>query len=166
MSGPGPDGLAWQQVEVEADGLARAVQARFAAHPHHVLATLHADGRPRVSGTNVLFGDGCLWVGSMPGARKAADLRRDPRCALHSAPLDEELPDAAGDARVEAVAVPLDDATAAHLLDLEYGDGPRPDGGEFFELRVTALSLVTVEGDELRVRSWSPGAGSGETLRR
>jgi hypothetical protein len=36
----------------------------------------------------VAFEDGELAFGSMPNARKGADLRRDPRFALHSATVD------------------------------------------------------------------------------
>ena len=46
---------------------------------------LRADGGPRISGIEVEFADGELTFGSMPHARKGADLRRDPRFALHSA---------------------------------------------------------------------------------
>ena len=52
------------------------------------MATVRADGSPRISGIEVVFEDGELVFGSMPGARKGADLRRDPRFALHSATVD------------------------------------------------------------------------------
>jgi hypothetical protein len=152
-------------VEAEAPELADAVRQRFAAHPHHVLATLHADGRPRVSGSNVMFTDGVLWVGSMPGARKAQDLGREPRCALHSAPLDATLPDTAADARVEAVAERLDPAAAGSLVAAAFGD-EGPGEGEYFELLVTALSLVSVDGEEMVVRSWSPDSVERTVRRR
>lgn len=93
----------WSEVVDSAPELAQAVQDRFEAHPHHVVATLHADGRPRVTGTNVMFNDGMFWMGSMDSSRRGADLLRDPRCAVHSAPLDEEMGEGAGDARVEAI---------------------------------------------------------------
>ncbi len=40
------------------------------------------------SGIETVFEDGRLTFGSMPGARKGADLRRDPRFAVHSATVD------------------------------------------------------------------------------
>ena len=45
-------------------------------------------GRPRISGIEAAFEDGELTFGSMPNAREGADLRRDPRFALHSATVD------------------------------------------------------------------------------
>jgi hypothetical protein len=49
---------------------------------------LRADGSPRISGIETAFEDGELTFGSMQNARKGADLRRDPRFALHSATVD------------------------------------------------------------------------------
>lgn len=49
---------------------------------------MRADGSPRISGIEAAFEDGELVFGSMPNARKGADLTRDPRFALHSATID------------------------------------------------------------------------------
>jgi Pyridoxamine 5'-phosphate oxidase len=79
---------AWRDVERSAPEFAQRVRALFDAHRHKTIATLRADGSPRISGIEVLFEDGELVFGSMPNARKGADLRRDPRFALHSATVD------------------------------------------------------------------------------
>ncbi len=50
---------------------------------HKTIATLRADGSPRISGIECEFADGELRFGSMARARKGVDLRRDPRFALH-----------------------------------------------------------------------------------
>ncbi|GAY17747.1 pyridoxamine 5'-phosphate oxidase [Mycobacterium sp. shizuoka-1] len=67
---------------------AQRVQTLFDAHTHKTIATLRADGAPRISGIEATFADGELTFGSMPHARKGADLLRDPRFALHSATVD------------------------------------------------------------------------------
>jgi len=79
---------AWQSVEQAAPELAQRVRALFDAHQHKTIATLRADGSPRISGIETVFEDGELVFGSMLNARKGADLRRDPRFALHSATVD------------------------------------------------------------------------------
>ena len=79
---------AWQDVEKAAPEFAQRVRALFEAHRHKTIATLRADGSPRISGIEAAFEDGELVFGSMPNARKGADLRRDPRFALHSATVD------------------------------------------------------------------------------
>jgi len=64
------------------------VRGLFDRHRYKTIATLRADGSPRISGIEVAFEDGELAFGSMPDARKGADLGRDPRFALHSATID------------------------------------------------------------------------------
>jgi len=111
-----------------------------------------------------MFDEGRLWIGSMADSRKGADLRRDPRLALHSCPLDEELAPGAGDARIEAVAQRLPDDLALRLLRGAFGEEATIEG-DMFELSVVGLSLVTVEGDQMRVRSWTPEGGERDVLR-
>src|SRR3954470_5678547 len=78
----------WSEVAAQAPELAGRARKLFEAHKHKTLATLRADGSPRISGIEAEFADGELTFGSMPRARKGADLQRDPRCALHSATTD------------------------------------------------------------------------------
>jgi len=79
---------AWQDVERAEHEFAQRVRGLFDAHRHKSIATLRADGSPRISGIEAVFEDGELVFGSMPHARKGADLVRDPRFALHSATVD------------------------------------------------------------------------------
>ena len=67
---------AWRDVEKAAPDLARRVRALFDSHRHKTIATLRADGSPRISGIECAFEDGELVFGSMAHARKGADLRR------------------------------------------------------------------------------------------
>jgi len=83
------------------------VRARLDAHVHKTIATLRADGSPRICGTGTRFVDGDLWIGAMPAARKARDLQRDPRYALHSG--SDDPPGWTGDAKVAGVAVAVVD---------------------------------------------------------
>src|SRR4029077_5170275 len=62
---------------------AARVRRLLDAGRHKTIATLRADGAPRISGIECEFVDGELQFGSMTGARKVADLERDPRFALH-----------------------------------------------------------------------------------
>lgn len=47
--------------------LAASVPGCFAVRTHCTLATLRRDGSPRISGTEVEFADGALWLGMMAG---------------------------------------------------------------------------------------------------
>jgi hypothetical protein len=79
---------AWRDVERAEPEFAHRVRALFDARRHKTIATVRADGSPRISGIEAAFQDGELVFGSMPNARKGADLRRDSRFALHSATID------------------------------------------------------------------------------
>lgn len=101
---------AWREVEAAEPDFARRVRELFDAHRHKTIATLRSDGGPRISGIEAVFADGELTFGSMPGARKGADLKRDPRFALHSAtvdPVDGAEADWPGEAKVAGRAVLL-----------------------------------------------------------
>lgn len=144
----------WQDFEEEAPELAAAVRARFEANRHHVLATVRKSGAPRVSGTEVQFIGADLSLGSMYGAVKALDLRRDGRFALHSTPSDETM--AGGDAKISGLAHEITDEVelSAYVAEL-----PSPPPGPFhaFRLEPTEVVLTEVTGDQLRIRSWRPG---------
>lgn len=72
----------------EAPELASRALESFGRSRHEVLATLRRDGSPRVSGIEVDFADGELWIGCLRRSRKALDLLRDARFALHSGSVD------------------------------------------------------------------------------
>jgi hypothetical protein len=80
--------VSWHDVERAEPEFAERVRGLFDAHRHKTIATLRADGSPRISGIEVVFDAGELTFGSMVNARKGSDLRRDPRFALHSATVD------------------------------------------------------------------------------
>jgi hypothetical protein len=146
----------WTTFEGDAPELAAKVRARLEAHRHHVMATLRADGAPRVSGTEVTFWNDDLVLGSMWQARKALDLQRDPRLAVHANPSDEKLD--GGDARIDAVAEELvGEANDAFYAGEEAPPGPN----HLFRLDLHRVSLVEV--DEVRnrliVTTWNEGRG-------
>lgn len=146
------EGLSWGEFAGEAPELAARVAARFTATKHHVLATLRRDGSPRVSGTEVELTGAELRLGSMLGAVKAADLKRDGRYALHANPGDGSM--AGGDAKVSGVATELDDHPGAgtfHAFTLSVGE--------------VVLTSLHPDGDRMVIEIWRPGAGV-ETVER
>ena len=140
----------WAQVEAEAPELAHAVRACFAVRKHCTMATLRADGSPRISGTEVQWTDGELAVGSMPGARKARDLQRDGRVAVHSPTVDPpegRESEWAGEAKVAGTAVELG-AVPGH-----------PPESHRFRLDLDEVVHTRVDGDALVITSWHRGRG-------
>src|SRR4028118_674644 len=71
----------WSDVEAEIPELAALARCFLDAQIHKTLATLRYDGSPRISGIEVNFADGELWLGGMWRGVEAADPRRGPRLA-------------------------------------------------------------------------------------
>src|SRR6202012_3706228 len=92
----------WEEIENVAPDLARLARGLLEAHVHKTLATLRADGSPRISGLEAKFIEGGLRFGSLPGSRKGDALARDPRFALHSGSIDP--PGWQGDAKLSGIA--------------------------------------------------------------
>jgi hypothetical protein len=144
----------WTDFEREAPDLAAAVHRRLTATLHSILGTLRADGAPRLAGLEVHFGEGQLWLAMMPDSRKADDLRRDPRFALHSAP-DVELLD--GDAKLGGRAVLVtDDDTIARFVGRLPMELPSS-GMALFRAELTDASLARVEDEFMVIDVWHPG---------
>ena len=153
----------WAEVETAVPELAAAVRSRFDAHRHKTMATVRADGSPRISGTEATFVDGDLWLGAMPDSRKALDLLADPRVALHSSTADETM--AQGDAKISGRALEVTDpAAAAALLRAQQPDADEPASpGPFhlFRIDVTEIALVRIgdPADHLVIEGWSETRG-------
>ena len=146
----------WTEVQAEAPELAALVEQRFKAHKHAVLGSLRRDGSPRVSGVETQWVLGDLWTGMMGGSRKALDLLRDPRFALHSAPDDPGMPQ--GDARISGRAEPvLDDERIAAWRGTLEGMPPGP----FHLFRLDVLEVVTIRValDRLVIDTWTERGG-------
>ncbi len=148
----------WAEFAAAAPELAAAVRARFTSAKHCTLATLRADGSPRISGTEVQLTEDAFELGSMPGAVKARDLLRDPRCAVHSPAVDPppgRESDWPGEAKV-----------AGRVEEVPTAPGDPYPGSHRFRLALTEVVLTRVEGDQLVVTSWHPGRGVEERRRR
>ena len=137
--------VAWHEVEADAPEFASRVRTLFQARKHKTMATLRADGSPRISGIETQFGDEVTF-GSMAGSRKLADLQRDPRLALHSPTVDPPEDDPGrwvGEAKITGRAEPAD---------------------EGFRVDVTEVALTYLDGG-LVVESWHPGRGHQRRVR-
>src|SRR4051812_20163324 len=152
----------WSQFEAAAPGLAQRVRARLEAHTHKTLATVRRDGAPRISGTESRFADGELWIGSMWRARKALDLQRDPRFALHSG--SDEPSDWHGDAKLAGVAEEITDPEKVRELN---GAAAEAGPSHLFRLDLREVSAVRLAegGKELEIEIWTPEGGV-RTIRR
>jgi hypothetical protein len=147
---------AWEAIERAEPEFAGRVRRLFDAGRHKTVATLRVDGSPRISGLECEFADGDLRFGSMTGARKGADLMRDPRFALHGPTFHPEPGrenDWPGEAKIAGRAIP-----AAPLTAEEVGEQPE---GEMFIADITEVVITRLNADatKLVVESWTPERG-------
>lgn len=151
------DMATWHEVQTAVPELAAKAQALFDAGRHKTIATLRADGSPRISGIECEFVDGELTFGSMAGARKSADLHRDPRFALHGPtfhPVEGDEASWPGEAKITGRAV---FAGVLGADDPAY-EGPPGESwtADIQEVVVTGLNAA---GTELVVQWWTPETG-------
>ena len=120
---------------------------------HLTMATLRRDGSPRISGTEVQFKDGDLTIGSMTGAVKAMDLRRDGRVAIHGPTHDPAKSGTwRGEAKVAGRAVPIPAEGDAHFFRIDIE-----------EVVITGLNKAK---DRLVIESWKPARGVSRVERK
>ena len=80
--------MIWRDFEAAAPELARLGRERFERTGVVLVATVRKDGSPRISPVEPYLVLGHLLLGMMWRSRKALDLLREPRCAVHSAVCD------------------------------------------------------------------------------
>ena len=147
----------WAQFQTADPQLAAEIRAAFRVGRHCTMATVRADGGPRISGTEVEFDDdGNVYLGMGADTRKALDLRRDPRVAVHS-PTRDPAEDGSwvGEAKL-----------SGRTVQVETPPGYPPGG---IRLRIDLTSAVYTglneERDRLRIRLWRPDKGTETMLR-
>ena len=137
----------WAEFAAVEPELAARVEARFGIRKHKTLATVRKDGSPRISGIEVQFTDGQIVIGMMPDSRKLADLRRDPRVAIHSPTEDPPAEQPAGwrgEAKISGVAKLVDSGSAPSI---------------HVDITDVVFTHLNDRGDRLVVESWHPASG-------
>jgi hypothetical protein len=148
--------VSWRAIEQAEPDFAGRVRRLFDAGRHKTIATLRADGSPRISGIECELAEGDLRFGSMTGARKGADLWRDPRFALHGPtfhPEEGKESEWPGEAKIAGRAVPAGPVTAV--------EGAEAPDGEMFIADITEVVItgLNAEATRLVVESWTPERG-------
>ena len=141
----------WNEFAAAEPDFAERVKERFTKYRHHTMATVRQDGSPRISGTEVAFGDDGMAIGVMNDAVRLKDLSRGGRIAIHSHPVDPNDDDPGawpGEAKVTGIAVEV----SADTLPVE---------GHRFLIEPTEVVLTKVgtPADHLVIESWHPDRG-------
>ena len=146
----------WKAIDQAEPEFTSRVRKLMDAGRHKTIATLRADGSPRISGIECEFTDTDLRFGSMSGARKGADLARDPRFALHGPtfhPVGGEEKDWLGEAKVAGRAILVGPVATDEVND-------EPDGDMFVaDITEVVITALNSEASKLVVESWTPDRG-------
>ena len=148
----------WRDLEQAAPHIARAGRALLDQARVALLGTLRPDGSPRISPVEPYFADGQLIFGLMTWSGKARDLRRDPRCALHTT---ISGPDA-GEPELKLYG--LAEVTGDLLRNAcrqAWWIGQPHTAADVFLLDVTQATLIEwdLERGQMTSTHWSPGRG-------
>jgi hypothetical protein len=138
----------WSEFEAAEPEFASRLRELMTSHRHMTMATIRRDGSPRISGTEVEFTNGKLQIGSMAGAVKALDLRRNPRVAIHGPTYDPPEGRPAGwkgEAKVAGTAVEVASGSAAHRFHID--------------IQEAVITHLNEAGTRLVVESWNSTRG-------
>jgi pyridoxamine 5'-phosphate oxidase-like protein len=153
--------MRWSDLESRQPRLADLGRRRLLEPGVVLVATIRADGTPRVSPVEPFVLEGILWLSMLWHSRKAADLTRDPRILVHSVITNRDGGEGEfkirGSARAEddpGVQRRYADAVAASL-----GWSPEPGRFHLFDVGIDELTFVRYDdatGDQ-HVAMWPPG---------
>ncbi len=155
--------VAWQQFSEESLRIGEVFVRRHSATGNLcLLATLRADGYPRISPMEPGILEGHLILVGMPNTLKFRDLARDPRFCLHTATVDPYVGE--GDVKLWGeVRNEQDKDLHARFADHLFTETGMDLRGQVFDpfyvADLTGGSSVQFAEGQLTVTIWKPGQG-------
>jgi hypothetical protein len=149
----------WADLVAAAPELARLGRERLDATRVAFLGTLREDGAPRINPIEPYFGGGNILLGVMARSLKARDLRRDPRCVLHSVVTD---PDAAeGELKLYGRAAEVTERAIRESCPGAWWLERPMEDALVVSLGIEQAAFVgwDLERSEMTILRWSPGRG-------
>lgn len=153
--------VTWNEFARDAPRIAEVFARRHRATQNLcLLATIRADGSPRISPMEPRILEDHLVLVGMPGTTKFRDLGRDPRFCLHTATVDPHVGD--GDAKLWGEAVDLQDEElhrrfADDLFEQTGFDLRGQHFDPFYVADITSASSLALRDGQLQVTIWKPG---------
>jgi Pyridoxamine 5'-phosphate oxidase len=153
--------VTWREFFEEAPHIAQVFVRRHSATGNLcLLATLRADGYPRISPLEPSIFEGRLLLVGMPNTTKFRDLARDPRFCLHTATVDPYVGE--GDAKLWGRVENLQDKDlherwAEDLFERSGFDLRGQEFDPFYVAELTGASSVEVVDGQLTITIWKPG---------
>ena len=154
----------WLDLDQAAPHITRAGHALLNQARVALLGTLRPDGSPRISPVEPYFTDGQLIFGLMTWSGKARDLRRDPRCVLHTT---ISGPDAGEpELKLYGLTAAAGDQLRNACRQAWWTGQPRA-AADVFLLEVTQAVLIEwdLQRGQMTSTHWSPGRGLWQQAR-
>jgi hypothetical protein len=152
--------MRWDEFASACPELAQLGEERLRGRELCLLGTLRRNGYPRISPCEPDFVDGELMLGMMWRSPKALDLRRDPRCVVHSVVANRSGDE--GDFKLYGRALEVDDPDrrAAYRATIKARIDWEPEEPNFhvFAIDVDSAGFV-IFGQERYGLAWDPAAG-------
>lgn len=134
----------WDGFEEACPRIAEVARERFVHDELVLLGTIRPDGSPRISPCEVDLAAGRLFLGMMWRSRKATDLLRDPRVAVHSVPSDRTNP--GGDVKLYGTVVEEQDPSVREAfrdaIQRRIDWAPREPHYHLFSLDLTSAAYL------------------------
>jgi hypothetical protein len=153
--------MRWERFHDACPEIAELAEERFRKDELVILGTIRPDGSPRISPCEVDFASGRLLLGMMWHSRKAEDLLRDPRVAVHSVPSDRMNP--GGDIKLygHAVDEPDPEVRQAFRDEIRRRIDWAPDEPDYhlFSLDVRQAGFIRF-GEQQQALGWDETGGA------
>ena len=152
----------WNEFKGSASEIAGIAEEQFAGAGIAMLATIRRDGSPRISPCEVYIVDGELLLGMMWHSKKALDLLRDSRIAVHTPTANRAWP--GGDAKIYGKARVVSDPVLRrrHADAQQAAIGWRPsEPYHLFAVDIESAGYISF-GESRRLLRWTAVAGSEE----
>ncbi|PYV37798.1 MAG: pyridoxamine 5'-phosphate oxidase [Acidobacteria bacterium] len=157
--------MIWRDFEAAAPELARLGRERFERTGVVLVATVRKDGSPRISPVEPYLVLGHLLLGMMWRSRKALDLLREPRCAVHSAVCDPNGSD--GEFKLYGRALAIEDRRILEGNYQAWWKSQPPGTYHVFTVEIDSAAFISwdTEKDKMTVKRWSATLGLTEATR-
>lgn len=156
--------MKWHDFQEATPEIAIAGAQRFQRARLALIGTLRLDGWPRISPVEPVFISGELVLGMIWQSKKALDLLRDPRCALHSVVTDPDANE--GEFKLRGRAMPaVEEHYFGHVRERWRIASSAP--LHVFCIDILGASQTTYDFDQglMLVQRWDAEGGTSEIRR-
>jgi predicted pyridoxine 5'-phosphate oxidase superfamily flavin-nucleotide-binding protein len=156
----------WADFEQEVPEIAGPGRERIELFDFVLIGTLRKDGSPRINPVEAYVVDGELTMNMMPQSRKALDLLRDPRVAVHTVVTRRDGDE--GEFKIRGRALEVEDARLREAISDNFEakiDWRPPDESHFFAIDIDSAAFVIYSESDQHMTLWTRERGVRQSVR-